>query len=205
MATIADMTGIGRGDVPRSISRLEKLGLLKRQSRAGHSAVNVYIVILNGEEVSVPEPTGVSNDADRMSAPMLTGCQQIRPLNVSTGADQTDHQQTNEQNHARRASRMRAIVSEDGASEFEVFWQVYPSRSPHANPQKLAREALETALKRGIGPRVIIRGAENYAACVELNAIDRRYVAQAVTWLRQERWNDHQQAPAPLRLRAGMN
>jgi hypothetical protein len=60
-------------------------------------------------------------------------------------------------------------------------------------------------VKRGIDPAAIIRGAEKYRAAIERASTDPRYIAQAITWLNQERWNDHQEAPEPLRLRVGMN
>jgi hypothetical protein len=88
--------------------------------------------------------------------------------------------------------------------EFETFWQVYPSRRPHSNPKKPARLKFETAISRGADPADIIRGAENYRAIVEATGTDARYVAQAQTWLSQERWNDHSDAEPP-RLRVGMN
>jgi hypothetical protein len=201
MATIAALTGISRGDVPRAIRRLERLGLLSRKSRGGNSGVNVYTVIFNIREVSAPTPTGVSDLADRVSASALTGCQQIHTAGVSTNAALTDQEQTKEQKRARRASRARDL---EGASTFESFWQAYPSRHPHTNPRTPAREKFEAAVKRGVDPAVIVHGAENYRAFVERAGTEPRYVAQALTWLRQERWNDHQQPPEPPRLRTGM-
>jgi len=147
--------------------------------------------------------TGVRNVADMMSAPLLTGCPQIRTEGVRTGADQTDQQQTIEHTRAPRASRQRDY-DQEGASQFEAFWPVYPSRRPHANPRKPARDKFVAAVKRGIDPAVIIRGAENYRAAIERAGTDPRYIAQAMTWLHQERWNDDQQAPEPPRLRFGM-
>jgi hypothetical protein len=32
-----------------------------------------------------------------------------------------------------------------------------------------------------------------------------RYIAQAKTWLTEERWTEYQQQPEPPRLRVGMN
>jgi hypothetical protein len=42
----------------------------------------------------------------------------------------------------------------------------------------------------------IIRGAKNYARYVESEGLNRKYVAQAQTWLNQERWEEYQEAPA---------
>ncbi len=78
---------------------------------------------------------------------------------------------------------------------FDGFWRIYPSRRPHSNPKKPAREKFEVALKRGVPASDIIRGAENYAVYVEQETTDPRYIAQAVTWLNQERWAEYQKVP----------
>jgi hypothetical protein len=85
-----------------------------------------------------------------------------------------------------------------------MFWRAYPSRHPHSNPKTPAQKSFMEALNRGVDPELIIRGAENYRATVERNGIDPQFVAQAVTWLNQERWHDYQQEPELTRLRAGM-
>ena len=50
----------------------------------------------------------------------------------------------------------------------------------------------------------IIRGADNYAAYVRREQSDPKFVAQAQTWLNQERWTEYQEAvegePPPLML-----
>jgi hypothetical protein len=206
MATIASMTGIARGDVPRSIRRLVRLRLLSRQSRAGPSTVNIYTVIFDSREVSVSMLTGISTVADRVSASAPTECQQIRPEGVSIDADLTDHKQTEEQKRARRASRQRIDDDRDGATDdFETFWQIYPARYPHPNPKKPARLKFEAAVKRGADADEIIRGARNYAAYVAANVGNPRYVTQAVTWLNREQWAEYQDTPETPRLRVGMN
>jgi len=203
MATIAAITGIGRGDIPRSVRRLERLGLLCCNSRAGNSAVNVYTVIFDDAEVSASPPTDVSNNADRVSAAPLTGCQQIRTGGVSAVADQTN-KRTDHRTYTRRTAPVRVPDSHDGASQFFAFWKAYPSRRPHGNPRKPAQQAFETAIKRGIDHAAIIRGAENYRTAVEREGTEPRYIPHAVTWLRQERWSDHREVPEPPRLRVGM-
>jgi hypothetical protein len=91
------------------------------------------------------------------------------------------------------------------SNEFETFWRAYPSRAPHPNPKKPAAEKFAAAMKRGVDPRDIIRGAENYRAAATAAGTDPRYIAQAATFLKQERWSDHQKAPEALRPRVGMN
>jgi hypothetical protein len=79
--------------------------------------------------------------------------------------------------------------------QFERFWRAYPSRAPYFNPKKPALQKFEVAARRGADPDNIVRAAGAYAAAVRATATDPRFVAQAVTWLNQERWAD-QQAPA---------
>ena len=85
------------------------------------------------------------------------------------------------------------------AKHFAEFWRIYPSRRPHSNPKKPARQKFEAALKRGVPASDIIRGAENYAAHARRDVSDRKFVAQAVTWLNQERWAEYQEAPEEVR------
>jgi hypothetical protein len=76
------------------------------------------------------------------------------------------------------------------AGQFEAFWQAYPSRSPHPNPKKLARANFEAVIKRGVDPAIIVAGAERYARYAAAERTDPKYIAQAATWLNQERWTE---------------
>jgi predicted transcriptional regulator len=209
MTLIAKMVGIRRGDVPRAILHLEQVGILRRerrQHRTGGPDSNLYV--LCPDEVSAPMRTGVRNDDD-------SGCphdrgQGVRKFarnGVRSVADQTDSEQTIEQTLARsgRSGGRETDIQDSANGNFETFWRVYPHRGGHPDPKKPARLKFEAAVKRGTDPAHIIRGAENYRAAVEANSTDARYVAQAQTWLSQERWNDYQETPQPPRLRVGMN
>ncbi len=84
-----------------------------------------------------------------------------------------------------------------------MFWRADPSRRPHSNPKKPAQAKFDAALKRGVAEADIIRGAENFAVYVEREHTDPKYVAQAQTWLGQERWTQYQEAatePTPIML-----
>lgn len=76
---------------------------------------------------------------------------------------------------------------------FDEFWAAYPKREG-ANPKAPARKTFEVATKAGADPSVIIAGARNYAAD-PATKIGTSYVAQAVTWLRQQRWADYPESP----------
>ncbi len=95
-------------------------------------------------------------------------------------------------------------VDSTADEQFDEFWRTYPSRGRHSNPKKPARAKFEVALKRGVEGWAIIRGAQNYAAYVEREGTDPKYVAQAQTWLTQDRWTQYQEAagdkPTPIML-----
>lgn len=83
---------------------------------------------------------------------------------------------------------------------FTRFWDAYPSRGAHGNPKKPAKAKFDAAVKRGVDPETIIRGAAAYAQQVARAGTQPQYVAQAVTWLNQERWGD---ATPPLFAASG--
>ena len=68
-----------------------------------------------------------------------------------------------------------------------------PSR--HLPPRHNA-EGVSWLIKHGAVAAEIIRGAKNFAAYVDQENTDPRYVPQATTWLNQERWEGYQDAPA---------
>jgi uncharacterized protein YdaU (DUF1376 family) len=75
--------------------------------------------------------------------------------------------------------------------EFEEFWRCYPKRDG-PNPKAPARRKFEALVKSGVDPAAIIasarRCAEDHARRGEVNS---RYIAQAVTWLNQRRFEDY--------------
>jgi hypothetical protein len=72
---------------------------------------------------------------------------------------------------------------------FEQFWSAYPRREG-ANPKEPARKKFLGAVRSGIQPETIILAAKQYS--VQLGGdVGTRFVAQAVTWLGQQRWGDY--------------
>ena len=76
------------------------------------------------------------------------------------------------------------------ATQFEAFWRVYPSRRPHTNPKKTAREKFTAAIKRGIDPQAIIEGAKRYGEYTQREGTNPQFIKQAKTWLNQECWTE---------------
>jgi len=74
---------------------------------------------------------------------------------------------------------------------FARFWQAYPKREG-SNPKQPAREKFGRAVRKGADPDAIVAGAEAYRRqCEDAEQIGTPYVAQAVTWLNQRRWEDY--------------
>jgi hypothetical protein len=74
---------------------------------------------------------------------------------------------------------------------FDEFWEAYPQRDG-PNPRKPALAKFTARVRSGADPEAIIAAAGRYAA--ELRAkgrIGTPYVAQAVTWLNQDRFEDY--------------
>lgn len=78
--------------------------------------------------------------------------------------------------------------------DFEIFKKNFPKRRG-ANPWKPAFILFEKAIKLGVPAEMMIRAADLYRAeCQRDGIIDTEKVAQALTWLRQERYADYVQA-----------
>jgi hypothetical protein len=76
-------------------------------------------------------------------------------------------------------------------SSFEEFWEVYPRRDG-ANPKAPARKKFDTIVKSGVDPNEIVAAAGRYAAEARSKGQEQtQFVAQAMTWLNQQRWGDY--------------
>jgi uncharacterized protein YdaU (DUF1376 family) len=98
----------------------------------------------------------------------------------------------------KKDSRRIAVAT---AAAFEEFWQVYPKREGD-NPKKPAAKKFLSLTLAGTDPQSIIESAKRYAAnCDKRKDTGTRYVAQAVTWLNQERFTDYSAtAPEPSKI-----
>lgn len=84
----------------------------------------------------------------------------------------------------------------DFVALFERFRAAYPKRDG-ANPRKPAFDKFVRLLKSGIDLDAIIGGAGRYAdECRRKQIVGTEKVAQAITWLNQNRWEDYPAAGA---------
>ncbi len=73
---------------------------------------------------------------------------------------------------------------------FNEFWTVKPKRSG-SNPKEPARQKFLRAVASGVAPEKIIGAAREWARLERENGkLGTEYVAMAVTWLNQKRYED---------------
>jgi hypothetical protein len=109
--------------------------------------------------------------------------------NVSETTSETAPETEQNRSEQNQGGALAPRVDVEGA--FVRFWAAYPRRDG-ANPREPARRKFAAAVKGGIDPEAIILAARRYGD--ELRArgqMGTQYVAQAVTWLNQQRWGDH--------------
>lgn len=95
-----------------------------------------------------------------------------------------------ENNKNNKHTGTRAKRAPASAGRFEEFWSEYPRREG-SNPRKTALQVYQQAVKSGADEQSIIDGAKRYRSDLRRRGQEgSRYVAQAVTWLRQSRWED---------------
>lgn len=91
-----------------------------------------------------------------------------------------------------RKKDIRAVADATRPDEhFDKFLRSYPKRDGR-NPKAPARKKFLAAVKSGADPLKIITGANRYRAeCQAKQQIGTPYVAQMVTWLNQQSWDDY--------------
>jgi hypothetical protein len=168
LSSLAKASGVIRHNLHRNLRDLVAAGLLRINSDG------TYTLIFEPERVS-PEPERVSPEPERVSP---------EPERVSPEPERVSPEPLSIEEQPNEHTRAREQVL------FERFWQVYPSRGTFAaNPKKPASQVFAGLVRRGVDPEMMIAAAERY--CESVAALDdRRYVAQALTWLRQGRYAD---------------
>ena len=207
--TLASELGVSDRRVRSCLRNLESCGYLKTEHRPGQRSS--YLVCREASDPGTPA-SGVGVDPGTSpsgeSGTSRSGVTENPGTSPSGGAE--PHVPGTPEPHVPPKDTLNRVTEHKHTScsvpdqQFEVFWRAYPSRRPHSNPKKPARAKFEAAIKRGMAAADIIRGAKRYAAYVEREGTDPRYVSQALTWLNQERWMEDQEAaatePTPIML-----
>jgi hypothetical protein len=103
-------------------------------------------------------------------------------------APETETEEDTEKKDSRTVARATRPQSN---AAFDEFWKAYPKREGE-NPKQPARKKFEALVKSGVDPGEIIAGAKKYAANLRSAGQERtKFVAQAATWLGQQRYADY--------------
>ena len=205
LATLAKRLGVTKQAVEKQIGPLAELGYIEIQRRTrpnGSSASNAYKLLFDGDLAAVHDQLhGAENAAQGVNVGLTGG----QPDVDGTSTPEVDGGSTPEVDPltSYRTNHKNDNVRFLAENQFENFWRAYPSRKPHGNPKKPARQKFEDALKQGTSAADIIRGAKNFATYTVRQKTEPRFVPQAVTWLNKEQWEDFQDAPADQPEEAG--
>ena len=182
-ARLAERCRMHRSGVTRSVRHLIEIGELVVAGK-GSRGGNVYQITLGTDTATVTATIPVEPD--------LTGTK-LRPTGTKLRPDWCRSGTRN------RKEPSGTTNARDGAhlEPFQFFWRTYPSRRPHSNPRKTALKSFKAALTRGITADDINRGAEHFAEHIRREGGDPKFIPMAATWLNQERWTEHQEAPPP--------
>ena len=196
---VAFDTSLTDRSIRKAIAVLEDLGFIKRVERRrpdGSRASDVIQIV--AFDTGKLQPEDFSGGMEESSAP--TGKKFRAPRKSTTdqpekfsGLTTFEPSKNHQRNHSSAASPPAAAETVD---RFDEFWAVYPKRGLAANPRKPARDKFLRAVKSGADPEAIIGGARRYA---EIEKRSGRFgtekVAQAQTWLNQQRWADYPAVP----------
>jgi len=172
MEAIAEMTGVRTQDLSRTIRRLMRLVDLQCERGGGRGRRNVYVIPLGDRE-----PENIRNGAG-----VKTGGNIRNGAGVKTGGNIRNGAGVSEPKHPQPCEKTSAPVRRtykqtkeqtntytsaghiESADWFERFLRAYPDRGDQTSPKKAAQEKFSAALKRGVDPAAIVRGAENARA-----------------------------------------
>jgi uncharacterized protein YdaU (DUF1376 family) len=203
---LARRTGLERARVAAAMARLFELGKLVQTE-----VVGAYINPVALEEIEASK-SKIETQSEHQSkrakarwgkaqvkqqiddaggiAPVLFGM----PENADLDSEEEEEEEKEKKDSGVVAAATRPQIVND---PFEKFWAAYPQRKG-ANPRKPAKDKFERLVRDGADPNEITRAAKRYTVALAAEQkIDTVYVAQAVTWLNQERWRDDMPKPAP--------
>ncbi|GHE70107.1 hypothetical protein GCM10019059_32420 [Camelimonas fluminis] len=197
---LAADTSLSERSIRNAIHALEELGVIERIERrrqdGSRTSDAIQIVAFGASE---PQPADFAGGLEKSAATTGKSCRDNRQMTTEQPADFAglttfEPSLNHQENHSSAASPPRRPESDD---LFDQFWAAYPRRGQAANPKKPAREKFARAVKAGANPQVIIAAARRYAD-IERRAgrFDTEKVAQAMTWLNQQRWDDYAEQPS---------
>lgn len=192
---LAADTSLSERSIRNAIHALEELGILRRVERRRQDGSRTSDVIqIVAFETDDAQPAKSAGGLEKSAATTGRSFRNNRQMTTKQPADfaglTTFEPSLNHQrNHSSAASPPRCA---DPVDKFDEFWATYPSRGQAPNPKKPASEKFARAVKAGADPESIIAAAKRFSE-IERRAgrFGTEKVAQAQTWLNQQRWTDY--------------
>jgi len=200
MEAIAEITGVRAQDVSRTIRRLMRLIGLQCERGGGRGRRNVYVIPLGDREPeNIRNGAGVKTGGNIRNDAEVSEPKHPQPCEKTSAPVRRTYKQTKEQTNT-----YTSAGHIESADWFERFLRAYPDRGDQTSPKKAAQEKFSAALKRGVDPAAIVRGAENYRrAMARYQGEDRRFVKQPANWLKEGLWQQYQAQPTPAQPKFG--
>lgn len=184
------MTGMSQATLKRAIAAMEAAGLLSRERRTdkrGHRTSDRYQLHMTAEDERLGLTLPNRHSAYKAESPLGT---------VTAPRAHSDHSSpyigtVSEPSEDARLvnTKMNTSVSTD--DDFEQWWQGYPRKENKGR----ARTAFKTALKKAT-VKQLTDGRDAYAARINAERTETKYIAHASSWLNGERWADETPAPS---------
>lgn len=86
----------------------------------------------------------------------------------------------------------KSVSASQAEKEFNKLWEAYPRKQGKAT----ALKAYIKARKSGVEFQTVLDGVYCYAAYIQRNKIESRYIKQGSTWFNQQCWNDEYKSGA---------
>src|SRR5262249_44098149 len=132
----------------------------------------VYVIPLGDREPeNIRNGAGVKTGGNIRNDAEVSEPKHPQPCEKTSAPVRRTYKQTKEQTNHIRAGK------DESTDWFERFLSVYPDRGDQTSPKTAAREKFSAAIKRGVDPAAIVRGADNYRrAMARYRGEDRRFV-----------------------------
>jgi hypothetical protein len=200
LPTLARMCGCSAAEVESLIGELERYGVFSRDRKG-----RIYSrrIVRDAQRSATNQKNGQKGGNPNL----CINEQKSESVNPPDKASDKPHIPESIIQKERTDSRSVAVATRPAVDEaFDRFWAKYPRRDG-ADPKTPAKKKFEAKCRSGSDPEAIISGAERYAAeCQRLGKVGTCYVARALTWLNEDRWQDYpSQAPPddPIKLTHG--
>jgi hypothetical protein len=193
LPTLARMCGCSADEVESLIGELERNGVF---SRDRHGRIYSRRIIRDAQRSATNQKNGRKGGNPSLCSSEQKS-QSVKPPDKPPDKPHipdTRIQKLKEKEDSRAVAGATRPANDE---TFVRFWKVYPRRDG-ANPKAPALNKFNAKVKSGADPEAIIAGAERYAAeCRTKSIAGTSYVAQAMTWLNQNRWQDYAAVDPP--------